>query len=244
MSLHDVHAWGVNGVSIDVRAGEILGAAGLVGSGKSRAFRGALGLLPIAAGRVTLKGRDVTGRPTRHLLREGVFYLPPDRKNEGLQLTASARENISLSLLGRKDVSGLFGLLSPRKSRDLSDKIAQRVDVSPAYMKRTVVNLSGGNQQKVLFGKGFGQDRDIYIFDEPTVGVDMGTRSALYRLIKEIAEAGKAVVVISSDLPEVMNLAHRLIVFSNGRISAELEGPSITEDNVLKHFFSDVRSPA
>jgi ribose transport system ATP-binding protein len=106
-------------------------------------------------------------------------------------------------------------------------------------MGRIVSKLSGGNQQKVLFGKGFGEERDIYIFDEPTVGVDMGTRAALYRLIKEVAEAGKAVVVISSDLPEVMNLAHRLLVFSKGRVSAELTGAEIAEENVLKHFFAE-----
>jgi ribose transport system ATP-binding protein len=106
-------------------------------------------------------------------------------------------------------------------------------------MGRIVSKLSGGNQQKVLFGKGFGEERDIYIFDEPTVGVDMGTRAALYRLIKEIAEAGKAVVVISSDLPEVMNLAHRLLVFSKGRVSAELTGTDIAEENVLKYFFAE-----
>lgn len=244
MSLDNVFTSGVHGASIDVRAGEVLGVAGLVGSGKSRVWRSALGLQPVTAGRVTLKGRDVTGRPTRAMLREGVFYLPPDRKSEGLQLTATARENIALSLLTRSDISNRFGLLSPKRSRELSDEIAERVDISKSYMNRAVTKLSGGNQQKVLFGKGFGDDRDVYIFDEPTVGVDMGTRSALYGLIKEIAESGKAVVVISSDLPEVMNLAHRLLVFSKGRISAELQGTSISEENVLKHFFSDVRISA
>ena len=162
-----------------------------------------LGLQPIKAGSVTLRGKDVTGRPTRELLRAGVFYLPPDRKTEGLQLAATARENITLSLLDRSDVSGGIGFVSPRRSRELADEIAERVDISKSYMGRAVSKLSGGNQQKVLFGKGFAKDRDIYIFDEPTVGVDMGTRAALYRLIQEIAEAGKAVVVISSDLPEV-----------------------------------------
>jgi ribose transport system ATP-binding protein len=244
MSLHDVHTWGVRGVSIEVRAGEVLGVAGLVGSGKSRVWRGALGLLKLERGRVCVKGRDVTGAPIRKLMREGLFYLPPDRKTEGLYMLATATENISLSLLGRKDVTGTLGLLSMRRSRRLCESIARRVDIPSTYMKRAVVNLSGGNQQKVLFGKGFGQERDIYIFDEPTVGVDMGTRAALYRLIKEIAESGKAVVLISSDLPEVMNLSHRLIVFSQGRISAELEGPAITEENVLKNFFIDVRSTA
>ena len=244
MSVRNVHSWGVRGVSIDVRAGEVLGVAGLVGSGKSRVWRGALGLQPLTVGQVSVRGRDVTGLPTRKILREGVFYLPPDRKNEGLQMTASAHDNIALPLLDRAQVAGPLGLVSPGRIRQLSSRIGQRVDVSPTFMKRAVVNLSGGTQQKVLFGKGFARDEDIYIFDEPTVGVDMGTRAALYRLIKEIAEAGKAVVVISSDLPEVMNLAHRLLVFSQGRISAELEGPSITEENVLKHFFTDARDSA
>ncbi|MDW6020164.1 sugar ABC transporter ATP-binding protein [Mesorhizobium sp. BAC0120] len=244
MSLRNIQTWGVRGTSVEVRAGEVLGVAGLVGSGKSRVWRGALGLQPLIAGEVSIRGRDVTGSPTRKLLRDGVFYLSPDRKNEGLQLTASARDNIALSLLDRPDISRSLGFVSPRRIKQLSSDIGQRVDISPAYMKRAVVNLSGGNQQKVLFGKGFGRDQDVYIFDEPTVGVDMGTRAALYRLIKEIAEAGKAVVLISSDLPEVMNLAHRLLVFSQGRISAELEGPSITEENVLKHFFTDARDSA
>jgi ribose transport system ATP-binding protein len=100
-----------------------------------------------------------------------------------------------------------------------------------------VGKLSGGNQQKVLFGKAFGHEADLYIFDEPTVGVDMGTRAALYRLIAELAEAGKAVVVISSDLPEVMNLAHRAIVLANGKITAELPREDLREDIVLRYFF-------
>ena len=244
LSLQNIVCAGVHGVSIDVRAGEVLGIAGLVGSGKSRVWRSVLGLLPIKAGRVTLKGGDVTGRPTRDLLRGGVFYLPPDRKAEGLQLAATTRENIALSLLDRGDVSSRLGFIAPRRSRDLADGIAARVDISKSNLGRAVSRLSGGNQQKALFGKGFAMERDIYIFDEPTVGVDMGTRSALYLLIKELAEAGKAVVVISSDLPEVMNLAHRLVVFSKGRVSAELTGEAISEQNVLRNFFADSRIPA
>jgi ribose transport system ATP-binding protein len=173
------------------------------------------------------------------MLRGGVYYLPPDRKSEGLQLAATARENIKLSLLGRADTTGRFGFVAPRRIKALADKIGERVGIASGHMGRIVSKLSDGNQQKVLFGKGFGEERDIYIFDEPTVGVDMGTRAALYRLIKEIAEAGKAVVVISSDLPEVMNLAHRLLVFSKGRVSAELTGAEIAEENVLKHFFAE-----
>lgn len=244
LSIRGLKAWGVDGVDIDVRAGEVLGVAGLVGSGKSRSWRAALGIIPMKAGTVTLKGKDVSGKPTRRFVHDGVFYLPPDRKSEGLMLGASTRQNIHLGLLDRDDVSGVMGGLSQRKLRTLSDGIARKVDLTDAYMGRTISNLSGGNQQKALFGRGFGHDYDLYIFDEPTVGVDMGTRAALYRLIKDIAEAGKAVVVISSDLPEVMNLAHRLIVFSTGRISAELSGDDIDEQVILKSFFSHERQTA
>jgi len=239
MTLRKIESSGVRGVDIDVRAGEVLGVAGLVGSGKSRVWRSILGLQPTTAGTVSVGGKDATHATTRDMLRRGVYYLPPDRKSEGLQLTATARENINLSLLDRPDVAGRFGFLSRRRRTALSDQIGKRVDIAKTSMDRVVSKLSGGNQQKVLFGKGFGAERDIYIFDEPTVGVDMGTRAALYQLIKEIAEAGKAVVVISSDLPEVMNLSHRLLVFSKGKISGEFAGSEIVEGNVLKHFFAE-----
>ena len=244
MTLEGLRTAGVHGASLEVRAGEVLGCAGLVGSGKSRIWRAAMGLQPLQSGRITLKGRDVTGAATRALLNDGVFFLPSDRKSEGLQMTATARGNIELSLLDRADVAGPFGFVRPRRSRALTDAIGDKVGIARPAMDRAVSKLSGGNQQKVLFGKGFGDDRDVYIFDEPTVGVDMGTRMALYQLIKDIAEAGKAVVVISSDLPEVMNLSHRLLVFAKGRIAAELSGSAIDEENVLKHFFAETEGSA
>ncbi|MFC3722037.1 sugar ABC transporter ATP-binding protein [Neoaquamicrobium sediminum] len=244
LSLRGIRTAGVNGIDIDVRAGEVLGVAGLVGSGKSRVWRGILGLQPLTAGKVTMRDRDVTGLATRRLLRSGIFYLPPDRKSEGLVLTASARENIQLNLLDRADLTGLLGMHSPTRSRAEADAIGTRVDLAPKAMPKTVATLSGGNQQKVLFGKGFGEERLVYILDEPTVGVDMGTRSQLYLLIRDLTEAGKAVVVVSSDLPEVMHLSHRLVVFCGGRISAELEGTDISEETVLGHFFNGQRNSA
>ncbi|MDW9592415.1 ATP-binding cassette domain-containing protein [Sinorhizobium meliloti] len=236
LSIRSLRATGVNGVDIDVRAGEVLGVAGLVGSGKSRAFRAALGLSSVHSGEIHLNGENLTGAPTRRFLRNGVFYLPPDRKSEGLMLSATARNNINLGLLFRPEIATATGL-SSRRQNALSSGIGRKVDLTEEYMARPVANLSGGNQQKALFGKGFGTDYQVYIFDEPTVGVDMGTRAALYRLIQALAEAGKAVVVISSDLPEAMNLAHRLLVFAGGRVTAELSDGDINETNVLKAFF-------
>ncbi|MCF8482077.1 MAG: sugar ABC transporter ATP-binding protein [Rhodospirillum sp.] len=235
LSIRGLHAWGVHGIDLDVRPGEVLGVAGLIGSGKSRAFRALMGLLPVEAGQVTHAGLDVTGAPTRVLMARGLYYLTADRKTEGLQMTATTRDNLAQGILA--GLPRRAGLLPWRAIRAKGEDIAQRVDIPPSYRGRLVAQLSGGNQQKTLFGRGLGSDYDLYILDEPTVGVDMGARAAIYGLIRDLAAAGKAVVVISSDLPEAMNLAHRLVVFSQGRIAAELEGEAIAESAVLAHFF-------
>lgn len=240
LRVEGLRAPGVNGVDLEVRPGEVLGVAGLVGSGKSRTFRALMGLQAMQAGRVLLNGADVTGAGTRAMMRAGAYYLPPDRKVEGLQLAFTARDNLAQGMIG-----GMRrGLLPWRRIRAQCEETAQRVELPAAYRGRPVAQLSGGNQQKTLFGRGLGRDYQLYILDEPTVGVDMGARAAIYRLIRDLTEAGKAVVVISSDLPEVMNLAHRLLVFSHGRIAAELEGDAITESAILAHFFDDVRLSA
>ena len=228
---------GVGPADIEIRSGEVLSIAGLVGCGKSRLFRAMMGVAPRLSGRVTLMGRDITRHSTRQIIRQGMYYLSPDRKAEGLDLVRSANDNLAVNLVmgGR----GGTGLINWSAVRDASTQIADHVELHKGYRTKLVSQLSGGNQQKVLFGKCFGQDADIYILDEPTVGVDMGTRAALYLLIKELAEAGKAVVVISSDLPEAMHLAHRMIVMAHGRISAELTGDDMTEDTILKYFFDE-----
>ena len=179
----------------------------------------------------------MTGARTDAVIAAGVHYLPPDRKNEGLVLAASASDNIALGMLGTDSLRG-------RRAVEAIAGIARTVGLDRPMLRRLVSQLSGGNQQKVLFGKGFGRDYAIYVFDEPTVGVDMGTRAQLYRVIKSLAESGKAVVVISSDLQEAMSLSHRLLVFSAGEISAELEGDEINEAAVLPHFFERKKAAA
>ena len=235
LEVRGLKAWGVKGVDFEVRPGEVLGIAGLVGSGKSRCFRALMGLLPVQGGTVALRGADVTGAPTRKMMDAGIYYLPPDRKNEGLQLAFTARDNLAQGIMIGKETR--FGLLPWKEMYAEADAVAEQVELPPAYRDRLVAQLSGGNQQKTLFGRGLGKDYDVYILDEPTVGVDMGARAAIYRLVQRLAEAGKAVVVISSDLPEAMNLAHRLLVFSHGRITAELPKAEISEAAVLAHFF-------
>jgi len=227
---------GVHDASLYVRRGEVVGLAGLMGSGKSELIRAVFGVGRVTAGIVRFKGPEVTRSSSGDLLRGGMFYLPPDRKGEGLILAFTSMANVALPVL-RSKLRGFLGLLSYAARDLLTHHAARHVELAESNVKRAVALLSGGNQQKVLFAKGLALDVDLYLLDEPTVGVDVGTRSSLYLLIKRLCESGAGVVVISSDLPEVLHLAHRVYVMRRGAIAGELQGDQINETNVLNLFF-------
>jgi ribose transport system ATP-binding protein len=226
----------VSNVSIRVRGGEIVGLAGLIGSGKSELARACFGIEPIAAGDVVFNGEVVTHQTPRQMLDRGFFYLPPDRRDEGLVMMRGARENISLPSLGLPRLSsGVF--LNRRAERTESLGLARRLNLQPLNIERTVDHFSGGNQQKIVLAKALSRDVKLFAFDEPTVGVDIPTRVSIYELISELCEAGAAILLISSDLPEILHLASRAYVLHRGILRAELEGGEITEDRILSHFF-------
>ncbi|TBN53998.1 sugar ABC transporter ATP-binding protein [Hansschlegelia quercus] len=226
----------VRDASFEVRGGEVVGLAGLVGSGKSEAVRAAFGLERVVAGSVTIAGRAVANPTPRRALDAGLLYLPPDRKNEGLAMMRPCRENMSLAAL-RLPPFAWGPWLNRRAEAREGMSLARRMDLHPMRPDRDVEAFSGGNQQKVLLARSLTRPVAVYAFDEPTVGVDVGARVAIYRFIKELCESGAAVVLISSDLPEILNLAHRALVFAGGRVQAELAGAELTEEAVLRHFF-------
>ncbi|MCW5626567.1 MAG: sugar ABC transporter ATP-binding protein, partial [Burkholderiales bacterium] len=206
-------------------------------------LRAVFGIERILGGTVHFKGRNVTHATPREMLRRGLFYLPPDRKGEGLVLPFSAQANMMLPALGGK-LKGFLGLLSGSAQTTLAAHTSKAVELSERNTGRPVSVLSGGNQQKVLFGKGLGLGADLYVLDEPTVGVDVGTRSALYGIIQRLCESGAGVVVVSSDLPEVLHLSHRVYVTCGGRIAGQCEGDRINETTVLGLFFDRGRAAA
>lgn len=226
----------VVGASFALRAGEILGLAGLVGSGKSEAARAVFGVEPLASGRVLLDGAPVAPLDPASMLARGVLYLPPDRREEGLAMMRPARENMTLAALDRPEL-GRGPWLGRFEEARLAHELARRIELRPAQPERAVELFSGGNQQKVLFARALARPVRLLMLDEPTVGVDMATRASLYRLIVELAEKGTAILLVSSDLPEILHLSHRVLVFHRGRIRAELEGAAIGEEAVLQHFF-------
>ena len=228
---------GVKDVSLHVNRGEIVGMAGLVGSGKSAAMRAAFGIVPVASGQVFYGGAEITGQMPKQAIRRGFLYLPADRKHDGLVMMRAARESISLAALDVPPFcrGGIF--IKRRDEKRQVGALAEQLNLSPNQPERAVEHFSGGNQQKLMLARSLTRDFDLIIFDEPTVGVDVGARVAIYRFIAALAESGVTVVIVSSDLPEILHLSSRAYVFCRGRITAEIPRARLSEEAVLKHFF-------
>ncbi len=226
----------VHDFSFTVRRGEIVGFAGLVGCGKSEAGRACFGAEALASGRVRYRGEDVTGAEPRAMLERGVFYLPPDRRAEGLLMTSTVRENMALPALHRPPF-GRWGFLNKAGERARVAEMAREFNLQPRNVERIIEHFSGGNQQKVLLARGMALPIQLFVLDEPTVGVDVGTRVAIYEFMKGLCERGAGILLISSDLPEILHLTNRVYVLYRGQPRIELTGEQITQDRVLGHFF-------
>ena len=217
-------------VSLEVRAGEIVGLGGLVGAGRSELARAIYGLYPADAGTMQLLGKPWKPRSAHEALRRGLVYLPEERKRQGLVLEHSLRETVSI---GFSDRLSRFGLLPRRKEQAAVAEILKRYDVRAAGPDQAVGTLSGGNQQKALLGRLLGRDPHVIILDEPTRGVDVGAKAQIHATIDRLAAAGKGVLFISSDLPELLGMSDRILVMNRGQIAAELTAGDMTEHNVL-----------
>jgi simple sugar transport system ATP-binding protein/ribose transport system ATP-binding protein len=220
-------------VSFEVRAGEIVGMAGLVGSGRTDVARAIFGADPSDAGTVELNGTPCRLRSPHQAVRKGIALVPESRKDQGLVMTASVADNLALPSMGTMTV---FGVVQRRKQRAAASRIADAVDIRMDSASMPVSLLSGGNQQKAAIGKWLVRTPTVLIADEPTRGVDIGARFTIYQLIQRLADDGLAVVVISSELEEVMGLADRIIVMHRGRVAAELPGDA-QEDHILSVAF-------
>lgn len=227
----------VRDVSIKIRKGEIVGFAGLVGSGKSEIMRACFGITGIKKGKIIFDGGELTRVTPSRMLEMGMFYIPPDRRNEGLVMVRSVRGNISLAALHLSKLSFYSMVIKRKNEKRLALDLSKRLNLQPLKIERRVGLFSGGNQQKVMLAKVLTRDVKLFVFDEPTVGVDVGTRAAIYEFLRDLCNQGAAIALISSDLPEILYLTNRAYVFHRGRLRAELRGENITEQNILFHFF-------
>lgn len=226
-----------DGVTFDVRAGEIVVLSGLVGSGRSEVLQAIYGAAPATGGALTL--RDEPYRPTRvrDAIRRGVAFIPESRKDLGLIIDASVADNITLPYM--KDVER-GGLISRRREDRLAASRMDDVGVKAASPRASVATLSGGNQQKVLFARSLVRTPTLLLADEPTRGVDVGAKRSIYDLITGLAAQGMGVVVVSSEIEEVMGLAHRILVMHQGRIAAEFVAEDTDESAVISAAFGNL----
>jgi ribose transport system ATP-binding protein len=223
------------GVHVTLCRGEILGVAGLVGAGRTELVRAIYGLDPMRQGRVrvvTVSGREMvdSGASPSVRLRQGVGMVSEDRKGEGLALPMSVADNVTLSRLGKV---GRFGILNLRRQREAARRWVDRLNIRTAGTDQAVANLSGGNQQKVALARLLHQEADVLLLDEPTRGVDVGAKVEIYRLMGELAASGKAILFVSSYLPELMGVCDRIAVMSRGRLAAVRSRENWTEQAIM-----------
>jgi ABC-type sugar transport system ATPase subunit len=218
-------------VSFSIRAGEILGFAGLVGAGRSEIAQAVFGLDDAATGKVFVRGKELPLRSVAAALGAGIGFLPEDRKRLGLVLTMNCRENTSLAALPKLTRGGF---VKRRAEKSLVQKHTSRLRVKTPTMEAPIAGLSGGNQQKIALAKWLARECDVLIVDEPTRGVDVGANAEIHYLLDELACQGLALMVISSELPEVMNVSRRIAVMREGKIAGELAREEFSETNLIR----------
>ena len=221
----------LSNVSFSVRAGEIVGLGGLEGQGQRDAARAIFGDVPFAQGRITANGLELKSRGIRGRIRRGVGYVTHDRRGEGLVLNESVRKNAALASLYRRSRLGFVDAAAERRE---VDENVERMQIKTAGMEQKVANLSGGNQQKVMLARWLMTKPRVLIIDEPTKGVDVGARMSVYQIIDQLTREGIGIIMLTSDMMELIGLSDRVLVFYEGRISRELKRVEATEERIMR----------
>jgi ribose transport system ATP-binding protein len=220
-------------ISFDLKQGEILGFAGLMGAGRTEVARAICGADRVDAGEIRLRGQPAHITSPTDAARLGIGYLSEDRKRFGLMLDQDVSFNILISSLG--DHASPFGFVNDQQVRRTAQQYVKSMKIKTPSIKQRTKNLSGGNQQKVVIAKWLAKNCDILIFDEPTRGIDVGAKEEIYQLLDDLAEQGKSIIMISSELPEVLRLAHRIVVMSEGRITGILDNADADQETVMDY---------
>jgi ribose transport system ATP-binding protein len=221
----------IRDVSFSLKRGEILGFAGLMGAGRTEVARAIFGADPLDSGTIHIHGKAQKIASPADAVANGLAYLSEDRKHFGLVTGMSVRDNITMASWRRYISSGLF--MKDDALGKVAEDYVRKLKVKTPHIHQETRLLSGGNQQKVVIAKWLLRDCDILIFDEPTRGIDVGAKAEIYRLLEDLAVQGKAIIVISSELPEVLRLSHRIAVMCEGRITGELDGRTASQEDIM-----------
>ncbi|MCJ8508849.1 sugar ABC transporter ATP-binding protein [Rhizobium lemnae] len=221
----------IRNLSFSLRKGEILGFAGLMGAGRTEVARAIFGADPIDSGEISIHGVTQAIRSPQDAVRLGLAYLSEDRKHYGLVTSMTVGDNVTMSSWPRFTRSRVF--MNDARMREAANDYVQKLRIKTPSVDQETRLLSGGNQQKIVISKWLLRDCDILIFDEPTRGIDIGAKAEIYKLLQSLADQGKAIIVISSELPEVLRLSHRILVMCEGRITGELTGRDATQESIM-----------
>ena len=222
----------LNDINFTLNKGEILGFAGLMGAGRTEVARAVFGADHVDKGEIYVHGQRAQIHSPRDAVRYGIGYLSEDRKRYGLALGMDVESNVVLAAL--KKFFGRLGWIRQRETTDVAQRYVKALAIKTPTVQQRVRNLSGGNQQKVVIGKWLTAETEILIFDEPTRGIDVGAKSEIYKLLNDLAAQGKSIIMISSELPEILRMSHRIIVMCEGRITGELQAGEATQEAIMK----------
>ena len=232
LQVEDAEGNGVSGLNFELHQGEILGFAGLVGAGRTEAMQLVYGVAPLKKGSIRLHGKEQKYRHPSQAIAAGIGMIPEDRKKQGVFLDQSIRWNCVINIIKR---ISRFMVVDTKKEKETAQEYQERFSIKAPTLDQTVNNLSGGNQQKVALAKSMAAGSEVIIFDEPTRGIDVVAKKEIYTLINELAAAGKGVLVISSELPELFGICDRLLVFRRKRLATQIETAKTTQEEVM-HF--------
>lgn len=234
LEVHNINRAGIlHNISFNLYRGEILGIAGLMGAGRSELGRAIFGADPINSGDVLMNGLKLNLKSPSDAIKAGIAYLSENRKEEGLAVKMLLTENVTMANVG--DISRRFGILSRNQEMEATQHYVRDLKIKTPNLSQVVNNLSGGNQQKAVVAKWLFCDSKILIFDEPTRGIDVGTKYAIYKLIGELAQQGRGIIVISSELPEILGLTDRLLVLHEGSLAATLTTADTSQEEILNY---------
>lgn len=220
-------------ISFSAYRGERLGFAGLVGAGRTEVARAVYGADPIKSGEIYVNGKKVNIHSPEDAIRCGIVLIPEDRKQQGAFLNLSIKENIMFSFAPA--IANVLGIIQGKKEKELCDSQIGALSIKTPSRDQLVRNLSGGNQQKVILAKWLLMKCDVIIFDEPTRGIDVGAKQEIYQLMNQLAQEGKVVITISSELPELLGMSDRVLVMAEGKITGEVQAANVTQEEVLKY---------
>ena len=215
-----------------MKKGEVLGLGGLIGAGRTELAQMIFGVAEKTSGQIIFKGKEINPRSPRNAIDLGIALVPEDRKQEGVLLGLSIKQNINMPIYER---ISRFSVINKKKEHDVADTYAKELEIKTPSVDQLSKNLSGGNQQKVVLAKWLAANSELIIFDEPTRGIDIGAKYEIYKLMNDLVEKGKTILLISSEMEELMGMSDRILVLAEGKITGELTRDSFSQEKIMNY---------